>query len=98
MISGITLVTPTLYSRPLFSTARPPLGIAETTTPRVEIPPVTPISSQLIPAPHRDAVISAALGSQTLFIRGLANGDRRSLNDFGNEDQAPSPTNSCLAA
>ena len=56
------------------------LGPAEP-TPRTETPPIIAIRPELIPSTHREALISEALSAQTLFIRGTANGARRSLDD-----------------
>ena len=68
-------------------------------TPRVEIPSSQSITPNLIPAGHREAVMSAAipavLGIQTLFVRGLTNGDKRRLDDHLDN---PSEVSTFLAA
>ena len=77
MYSAINPVMPRFSPQLLKTAGR---LMAEPTS-RVETPPVVTVRPGL-PAPHIDAVLSAALGSQVLSARSLANGDRRRLDDY----------------
>ncbi len=89
MSSAISLAAPRFI--PQLSRAIRPTLTESTSTPRVEIPRSQSITPNLIPSGHREAVMSGALGAQTMFIRGFG-GPNRSLSTF---EDAPSESTPC---
>ena len=87
MYPAMSSITPRLFSQWSLP-ARPNRLTSAESTLRTETTPTIAIRPELIPSTHREAIISAAIPAvlciQTLFIRGLTNGDKRRLDDLEN--------------